>query len=96
MMALCLSPTLADPSLSQSTVSINQLDMIYTNQRIEGFVCSPWLMGTSPAFLAEMKSFLDSHGLVITETVFEGIASWPEAFASLFTGKNNGKVVVKV
>ena len=30
------------------------------------------------------------------ETFFEGIAAWPEAFMSLFTGANLGKVVVRL
>lgn len=80
-----------------STVAIDQLAMIYTGQRIEGFVCSKWLVGTlAPPFLAEMAAGIKGGTLVVTETVFEGIASWPEAFASLFTSKNSGKVVVRI
>jgi NADPH-dependent curcumin reductase CurA len=70
--------------------------MIYTNQRIEGFVCSPWLFGISPPFLADMARWRKEGKLQHTETQFQGLESWPEAFASLFTGANSGKVVVKV
>ncbi len=70
--------------------------MIYTGQRIEGFVCSPWLYGQTPAFLADMNAWRKEGKLVHSETVFEGLEAWPEAFASLFTGANNGKVVVKL
>jgi NADPH-dependent curcumin reductase CurA len=66
-------------------------------QRIEGFVCSPWLFGsTSPEFLKDMSAWLREGKLVHTETVFHGLQSWPQAFASLFTGSNSGKVVVKL
>ena len=70
--------------------------MIYTAQRVEGFVCSPWLYGIRPPFLEDMDRWRKEGKLRHTETVFEGIERWPEAFASLFTGANNGKVVVKV
>eukprot|EP00746_Dinoflagellata_sp_MGD_P144580 gnl/MRDRNA2_/MRDRNA2_77294_c0_seq2.p1 gnl/MRDRNA2_/MRDRNA2_77294_c0~~gnl/MRDRNA2_/MRDRNA2_77294_c0_seq2.p1 ORF type:complete len:455 (+),score=103.45 gnl/MRDRNA2_/MRDRNA2_77294_c0_seq2:82-1446(+) len=70
--------------------------MIYSNQRIEGFICRPWLNGERGAFLRDMKRWLKQGKLNITETVTEGIEKWPEAFQSLFTGKNNGKVVVQV
>ena len=32
----------------------------------------------------------------VQETFFEGISAWPEAFMSLFTGTNLGKVVVRL
>jgi hypothetical protein len=77
-------------------VSINPMQMVYTFQRIEGFVCHPYLTGKKLNFLKDMSKYLRDGTLVIEETVFNGIESWPDAFQSLFTGKNTGKVVVRV
>jgi NADPH-dependent curcumin reductase CurA len=77
-------------------VSINPMQMVYTFQRVEGFVCSPWLSGKKGNFLGDMNKWRLEGKLVAEETVFEGIESWPAAFRSLFTGEKLGKVVVKV
>ena len=71
-------------------------DMIYTFQRVEGFMCAPWLRGKQGRFHADMPRWLAEGKIVVEETRFEGIASWPMAFQSLFTGANTGKVVVTV
>lgn len=77
-------------------VQINPLQMIYSHQRIEGFVCMEWLSGRRGNFLADMHRYLREGKVVPQETVFEGIDKFGEAFQSLFTGKNLGKVVVHV
>lgn len=77
-------------------LSINPMQMIYTAQRIEGFVCFPWLSGAKGTFLKSMSEWLKQDKLVVQETFFDGIESWPTAFQSLFTGKNVGKVVVRI
>jgi len=41
------------------SVTINPLSLIYTFQRIEGFMCGPWLRGTKGNFLVDMKRYLD-------------------------------------
>eukprot|EP00035_Acanthoeca_spectabilis_P023443 m.449387 g.449387 ORF g.449387 m.449387 type:complete len:352 (-) comp19811_c0_seq1:71-1126(-) len=71
-------------------------DMIYTFQRVEGFMCRPWLSGKEGNFHTEMPKWLAEGKVVAEETVFEGIDQWPMAFQSLFTGGNNGKVVINV
>lgn len=70
--------------------------MIYTFQRIEGFVCSPWLRGERGNFLKDMGKWVKEGKVNAEETFFEGIESWPLAFQSLFTGKKRGKVVVRI
>ena len=82
----------ADPE----KVSLNPAQMIYTGQRIEGFISSTWLSGKQGDFLGDMHKYLEEGRIKVHETVFEGIESWPIAFQSLFTGANNGKVVVRV
>jgi len=75
---------------------INLMRMIYTFQRIEGFMCFPWLSGKRGNFFKDMHGWLKEGKVKPLETFFDGVESWPEAFQSLFTGKNNGKVVVRL
>jgi len=75
----------------------NKIDigqMIYSFQRIEGFVCMPWLSGQKGNFLQDMSRWLKEGKIQVQETHFQGIEQWPLAFQSLFTGANKGKVVV--
>eukprot|EP01065_Artemidia_motanka_P053039 TRINITY_DN9744_c0_g1_i1.p2 TRINITY_DN9744_c0_g1~~TRINITY_DN9744_c0_g1_i1.p2 ORF type:complete len:516 (+),score=213.17 TRINITY_DN9744_c0_g1_i1:58-1605(+) len=69
--------------------------MIYPQLRIEGFVCFRWLSGKEGTFLDTMGKLYKRGAFKLEETVTDGIDHWPEAFQSLFTGKNKGKVVVK-
>ena len=77
-------------------VEINPMQMIYTFQRIEGFVCGPWLSGTKGNFLTDMNKWRLEGKLIAEETFFDGIENWPIAFQSLFTGSKLGKVVIRV
>jgi NADPH-dependent curcumin reductase CurA len=82
---------------SPSSVKINPLAMIYSAQRIEGFLCFPWLRKGS--FLAEMKRWVDDKKIQRTdEAVYEGLEKFVEAFQSLLApgSKNIGKVVVRL
>lgn len=72
------------------------LKMIYSQQRIEGFVCHDWLMGRKGKFLEEMSGWLAEGKVKVQETFFDGMENWPMAFQSLFTGKNVGKVVIRL
>jgi len=71
-------------------------DLIYAFQRVEGFMCMPWLSGKKGSFHKDMATWMAQGKIVVEETFFEGAASWPMAFQSLFTGKNVGKVVVRL
>lgn len=71
--------------------------MIYTSQRIEGFISRTWLGDKDSPWLQCMhKWYRDGTISHIQETVSNGIDSWPTAFESLFTGANMGKVVIKL
>uniref|UniRef100_A0A7S2RJG2 Enoyl reductase (ER) domain-containing protein n=1 Tax=Mucochytrium quahogii TaxID=96639 RepID=A0A7S2RJG2_9STRA len=78
---------------------VNISSMIYTQQRIEGFLCFPYLAGQKGNFLKDMSAWI-KEGKVssIEETFYEGVEAWPKAFRSLFVGthKNKGKVVVRI
>lgn len=73
-------------------IDIGQL--IYNFQRVEGFVCSPWLTGQKGNFLQDMSKWLKAGKIQVQETHHHGIDQWPVAFQSLFTGANKGKVVI--
>jgi len=82
-----------------AAVSTNALSLgalIYPQIRIEGFLSSEYLRGDKLNFLPDMSKFKKKNQFEITETITEGIESFGEAFKSLFTGSNNGKVAVKV
>ena len=76
--------------------------MIYTAQRIEGFVCGPWLSGARGSFLADMAAWRAEGLYVADETNFDEAqgatldSRWVAAFDSLFSGAHLGKVVVRV
>lgn len=82
----------ATPTLN----SINPMLLIYSFQRIEGFVCTPWLVGQKGNFLQDMHKWYRNGDLVPQETYFDGLEGWIDGFQALFTGKNVGKVVVRV
>jgi len=83
---------------SSPSVKVDIMKMIYTFQRIEGFVCTPWLFGEKGNFLADMSKWIKQGNVKVEETFYDGIESWPAAFQSLFvnTHRNTGKVVVRV
>jgi NADPH-dependent curcumin reductase CurA len=72
------------------------MKMIYTGQRIEGFVCSAWLAGKRGAFYKEMPQWVSEGKIVVEETRFKGVENWAVGFQALFEGKNTGKVVVDI
>ena len=74
--------------------AINISAMIYSGQRIEGFVCHKWLSGAQGHFYRDMKQWLEEGKLKAEETLYTGIEAWPEAFGSLFSGAHTGKAVL--
>lgn len=51
---------------------------------------------TRPAFEAEMKRLVAAGKMKWTETVLDGIEHAPDAMRALFTGKNTGKMLVRL
>ena len=47
-------------------------------------------------FLSAMEAWIKSEELVARETIVEGIDNAVDAFLSLFSGKNFGKMIVKL
>ena len=87
---------------NDAELSFNKIDigsMIYSFQRIEGFVASPWLRRQRGDFLRDMSQWIQEKKVIPDETFFEGIEQWPLAFQSLFVRGNaskSGKVVVRI
>lgn len=70
--------------------------ILLKSQRIEGFLCFDWLTGKRGHFLSDMSSWIKEGKVRPHETAFHGLASWPQAFISLFAGQHLGKVVIYV
>ncbi|MFT5704167.1 MAG: NADPH-dependent curcumin reductase CurA [Shewanella sp.] len=69
--------------------------IIMKKLRIEGFIVfEHW--AHYPEFAKEMGQWLATGAVKAEQTVYEGLASAPDAFIGLFEGKNRGKMVVKL
>eukprot|EP00008_Paramoeba_atlantica_P003755 CAMPEP_0201489630 /NCGR_PEP_ID=MMETSP0151_2-20130828/23077_1 /ASSEMBLY_ACC=CAM_ASM_000257 /TAXON_ID=200890 /ORGANISM="Paramoeba atlantica, Strain 621/1 / CCAP 1560/9" /LENGTH=341 /DNA_ID=CAMNT_0047875283 /DNA_START=137 /DNA_END=1162 /DNA_ORIENTATION=- len=77
-------------------VPLNLGGLIYTQQRIEGFLSTPWLTGQKGNFHKEMAQWYKEGKIVVEETTFNGFDQWVTGFRSLFTGGNTGKVVIRI
>ena len=75
---------------------VNYLEMIVGKRlRLEGFIVSD-SMRLLPQFLGEMAEWIAAGKVMSTQTVDHGIESAPAAFLKLFSGKNLGKMLVKL
>jgi Putative NADP-dependent oxidoreductases len=73
----------------------NLMMLIMKNASMEGFIVSKY-NHLQEQFLNDMKGWVDSGKLSWKETVVEGIDNAPKAFINLFSGKNTGKMLVKI
>ncbi len=69
--------------------------VIIKKLKIEGFIVFEHWDGY-PAFVQEMGQWISEGKVTWKETVYNGIEEAPEAFIGLFTGKNTGKMLVKL
>jgi hypothetical protein len=94
----CISQYNSGAGLGADFNKLTLGSLIYTQQRIEGFMCARWLSGKvgNYRWLRDLSRHLKDGTVKITETETEGIENFGKAFQSLFTGANNGKVVIKV
>ncbi|WP_281646606.1 NADP-dependent oxidoreductase [Parendozoicomonas sp. Alg238-R29] len=73
----------------------NLSQLIIKKLKMQGFIVfDHW--DEYPAFVQEMSQWLQGGQIVARETVYDGIAQAPDAFIGLFTGKNTGKMLVKL
>lgn len=73
----------------------NLTEIIYKHVMIRGFVVSAF-GAHQPQFLKDMSEWIKNGKVKYKETVFDGIEKAPEAFAGLFSGANEGKMLVKL
>jgi NADPH-dependent curcumin reductase CurA len=73
----------------------NLSTIIYNRVTLRGFTVNEFL-DKQPQFLHDMSSWLRDGKIKYQETVFEGIDSAVEAFRGLFSGVNDGKMLVKL
>lgn len=73
----------------------NLTETIYKFVQLRGFVVSAF--GAQQAqFREDMSGWIKSGQMKYQETIFDGITQAPEAFRGLFTGVNEGKMLVKL
>ena len=69
--------------------------IIMKKLRMEGFIVfEHW--AHYPEFAKTMGEWLATGAVKAEQTIYEGLASAPDAFIGLFEGKNRGKMVVKL
>eukprot|EP01113_Clastostelium_recurvatum_P025917 TRINITY_DN3113_c0_g3_i1.p1 TRINITY_DN3113_c0_g3~~TRINITY_DN3113_c0_g3_i1.p1 ORF type:complete len:351 (-),score=48.54 TRINITY_DN3113_c0_g3_i1:79-1098(-) len=84
----------AKSSSSAAAVSI-PMTLLKKSARMQGFIVSDYLPRW-PEALSKLTQEYKAGRLVSEETVVQGFDRTPEAFLGLFSGKNTGKMVVKV
>ncbi|MEO0549179.1 MAG: NADP-dependent oxidoreductase [Pseudomonadota bacterium] len=73
----------------------NVIQIVGKQLQIRGFIVSTHA-DMQPQFMADMASWISSGQLKFEETVMEGVTEAPHAFIGLFSGRNKGKMLVKL
>jgi hypothetical protein len=64
--------------------------------RMEGFIYTDQFIECMEEFYADMGGLIASGAVTMRETVHEGLEATPDAFLGLFSGKNTGKMLVRL
>jgi NADPH-dependent curcumin reductase CurA len=73
----------------------NLFALIYGRVRMEGFVASDF-PHLNAQFVEDMTGWLKSGRIKYQETILDGFERAPEGLIGLFSGKNSGKMLIKV
>lgn len=83
-------------SASDAGPSLNILAAsIYKKLTLRGFVATEF-PHLQQQFLSDMSGWINDGSLKYHETIVDGLENTPDAFAGLFTGANEGKMLVKL
>jgi NADPH-dependent curcumin reductase CurA len=77
---------------SQSKLNIGA--MIYSRQRIEGFLATDSIV--TKLWLPYFAPLVRNKQIVIDETFYSGLEQWPKAFMETMNGNHMGKTVVRI
>ena len=64
--------------------------------RVEGFIISQDYGDRYPEFYAQMSTWLAQGKIAFKEDIVEGLENGISAFQGLLSGKNFGKLIIKV
>ena len=73
----------------------NLSNIIYSRVRIEGFVASDF-GHLNAQFQSDMTAWLKAGKVKYQETVLDGFERGPEGLIGLFSGRNNGKMLIRL
>ena len=73
----------------------NLIQVVGKQLQLRGFIVTTHA-DLQSQFIKDMTAWISTGKMAFEETVFEGIDSAPDAFMGLFSGKNKGKMVVKL
>ena len=73
----------------------NAIQIVGKQLQLRGFIVSTHA-DMQADFIRDMATWIPSGQMNFEETVMEGITQAPDAFMGLFTGKNKGKMLVKL
>eukprot|EP01104_Vermistella_antarctica_P000598 TRINITY_DN10750_c0_g1_i1.p1 TRINITY_DN10750_c0_g1~~TRINITY_DN10750_c0_g1_i1.p1 ORF type:complete len:365 (-),score=103.26 TRINITY_DN10750_c0_g1_i1:18-1061(-) len=91
----CISVYNDKADMSESYGLKNYFAIVGKQLTYQGFIVSRWAAEFAAA-TKELSALLQEGKLTVRETVNEGFESVPKAFIGLFTGANEGKMIVKV
>ncbi|MEL7368784.1 MAG: NADP-dependent oxidoreductase [Myxococcota bacterium] len=73
----------------------NLIQVVGKQLQLRGFIVTSHA-DMQGQFIKDITAWISSGKMAFEETVFEGIDSAPDAFMGLFSGKNKGKMVVRL
>ncbi len=73
----------------------NLIQVVGKSLKLQGFIVAQYF-DQLPHFIAEAAGLIKAGKLKWQETVEHGLENAPKAFLKLFSGENNGKMLVKI